>query len=274
MTNNNHNNNKNSNTQNNNQKVIVNINTTSLHTRHKRKSHNKPREPQEQPPPTHHTSSIIYYPQTSLITNGTHAPIPVYFQSALTNRDLALNALQTSAMAHDDHHARRHAYANGTVPGGVGAQQPAPPETHPEQQTVPPMEVPQEAQTQQRQTQNPLNVPLPDDSSVGSDTPHSTNTPYSTDTTNSNDIDSPMHRDGMRSHARELEDLYLRYKNASNPSAKKRYAMDISNFVSNHGVDIHHNSYNRTTGEPRRRGAPSLVNEFRNRHKHLYPNQQ
>jgi hypothetical protein len=289
-------NNNNKNTQNNNnQKVIVNINSSTLHEHHKRKKRpSKPRkEPEETSPVNQQVSSNIYYPQTSMITNSPHAPIPDYFQTALTNRDLAVSSLQSSAMAHDHHHAMRQAYAVGAVPGGVGvreatppaqADEPIAPEIQPEEQAVPqPHEdelnstsASSASSASHSSFHNPLyevgnspaDVPLPDNMSL-----ESGGSPRSNDTVRSNDIESPHHSDTQHSPARTLEDLYLQYREATNPRAKQRYALDISNHVGNHDINIYHPTIN-SSGAQRRRGVPSLVEEFRNRHRDMYASNQ
>jgi hypothetical protein len=111
--------NTNKNTQN--QKVVINLSTSSLHEHHKRKPVKEKAAPAPAPVPV--GIHNVYQPQQSLISQP-HADIPSYFSSALTNRDLALNALRDAAVAQDEHHAMRNAYAMGTVPGGIPAHVP------------------------------------------------------------------------------------------------------------------------------------------------------
>jgi hypothetical protein len=89
----------------------------------------------------------------------------------LTNRDLALNALRDSAVAQDEHHAMRNAYAMGTVPGGIPAHVPdeaaapvPPPQPEPVHAEPAPEHVPEHVV-------DPRDVPLPDDEPIMNNNP-------------------------------------------------------------------------------------------------------
>lgn len=194
--------------------VVININSTTAKPAPKRrppKKEAKPDAPPPRQPQTVHQTTVLTYPQASLISPNTHAPIPDYFQSALTNRDFALNALNTAAMAYDMHHSLRRAYAEGAVPGGIGTQTDAeaPPQQESEANT--PSSMHTHPMSDVDAPLRPEDVPLPDD--------------------------DPLDYDVTERHRLEVDDYEERFYNAP-AGQRQRLAVDIRNIAQRHGIRV------------------------------------
>ena len=239
--------NNNENTQHNvnNSRVIVNVSTSSLHEHHKRKSH-KAQEAKEaavaRPAPTQVGVHNVYYPQQSLITNTPHVPIPSYFQSALTNRDLALHNLNAAAMAEDEHRNMRNAYVYGDIPGGVGV----PPEVHPEEDAMPrPRDDDSVDMPDVHDEPEPFHGEAHDDgeeinAAEEIQRPHADHVPFEPFEEHRvrrrtlDDDENEMHRD-----ERELQNLEDRFRGAERRTQGRQLAaQNIRNLASRYGVPL------------------------------------
>jgi hypothetical protein len=213
--------NTNTNTNKNTNKIVVNVNTKGCCDTKKKKTKPKSRasdnkEPAPMMTPAPIPTHDVYHPIQSLISSPNSVGLPDYFQTAATNRDLSMTALNMAAMMRDMQDTYRQAYGMGAMPGaGAGVPPPF--------------------------SERPPTPSMPSTPSAASTTPSSVNT-------GAMSVDSaPFQREaeaqastsaggqGENNDLAYIADLQLRYRAASN-AQKLKFKGEVLYLAQQYGV--------------------------------------